>query len=399
MLTMTSLSVGLGLLLLAALGLVGWSLRPRAVLASGVDNAQNRFYRQRRNEITAEFQQGLLDARQRDELELELDRQLLEEATGQGEQKTAHSPSSPLLLPVVAGLLIALSVGVYQQLGYSDDLRLQQLQQRIVNGDGDPAANLAAYQRLLGDIIDSHPDSADHLVVMTGLLRQRGDYPATIPYYQKLLELYPNDPELMAQLGQARYLGSGRQLDAQTLNLLNQALQLEPTQATALGVLGIDAFAHGDHTGVLKYWQPLLGGLPPGSAQFNLIASGVQQARLRAVAAGQLSGLSIRIEIAEAALTEPGILFVVAREPSGMPMPVAALKLPVTGQSSQQLVLTDGDVIRPGLGLKDFPKLQLSAHISRRGVANRGPGDWLADAVTVNVADSGELTLVIDSQL
>ncbi|MBD2859031.1 c-type cytochrome biogenesis protein CcmI [Spongiibacter sp. KMU-158] len=399
---MSNLILGELLLLAFAAAIFIWGIRSgRQLDGATVAQAQSQFYRQRRAEISAEFEQGLIDETQRGDLEMELDRQVLEEAPTAA--AVANSATGfPFWVAGFGVLLIVSAIWLYGYLGYRDDLQLQALQADIVAA-GQSGAEMSpeainAYQQQLQKIIDKHPDSADHLVVMTGLLRQRGDFAGSIPYFEKLRELYPKDPDIMAQLGQARYLASNRTLDATTQALFDQALQIEPNQATALGVLGIDAFARGDFRGVLQYWQPLMMGLPPGTQQFNLIASGIQQARERAVAAGELKGISIAINYSEAALATPGILFVVAKEPDGMPMPVAALKLPVMG-NGQQVILLDSDIIRPGKQFKDFSELSISAHISTTGVANRRSGEWLAEPVSWESDTSLPLSLQIDTQL
>ncbi len=77
---MTSLYLALLLLLILAAAIFAWGFRNRtpAELAE-TDQAQSLFYRQRKAEIARDFEQGLIDAGQRQDLELELDRQVLEE--------------------------------------------------------------------------------------------------------------------------------------------------------------------------------------------------------------------------------------------------------------------------------------------------------------------------------
>ena len=55
------------------------------------------------------------------------------------------------------------------------------------------------------------PDSGEHLVMMATLFRQQNDFAGALPYYQRLALLFPEDPNVLAQLAQARYLVGDRQ--------------------------------------------------------------------------------------------------------------------------------------------------------------------------------------------
>mgnify|MGYP003147472567 FL=1 len=216
--------------------------------------------------------------------------------------------------------------------------------------------------------------------------------------------LFPEDADILAQLAQARYLAAQRQVDEQTQRLLDKALSINPRQATALGVVGIDAFAAERYADAVTVWQRLLSSLPGDSSEAMVIASGLNEAKKRALAAGSLSGVAVDIDL-DAALSAPpqAVLFVVARASDGNPMPVAALRLPlIDGVQSlpQRLYLTDSDVIRQGQVLADFDTLQLSAHISLSGTAMRGEGDLVSSAVSLDADPRQEaVSLLIDQRL
>ncbi len=396
---MLSLNIGLAVLVILALALVLWALRKPATVGAGDLHrlAQRGFYNQRRRELAEDFANGLIDEVQRQELENELDRQVLDE-TQNSEGVVATVSRTPWLGAAFAALIALVSLGLYSVLGYREDLLLQQIQREIIaSGDVNEAA-VDRYQAVLADIVDKRPD-AEHLVAMAGLLRQRGDFAAALPYYQALLDLYPQDPEVMAQVGQARYMAAGRRLDSETRALLEQAIAVEPRQVTALGVLGIDAFESGEYLRTLDYWQRLVSALPGGSPQQALIASGINEAKRRAAEQGTLFSIPVTVDFADGATGTGGMLFVVAREPGGMPMPVAALRLPLNSRETQHVFLTDSDVIRQGKGLRDFAELQVSAHISFSGTAMRRPGDWGAEPITVDVEAPGEIRLLINTKI
>jgi cytochrome c-type biogenesis protein CcmH len=392
----------LGIAILLGLAMVFVLLGARSVAGTSADGdlhrrAQRRFYQQRRSELTADRDAGLIDENQYQELERELDRQLVTESAVKVSNAALGRRRSVIVVLALAVPLLALSI--YAQLGHHLDVELRLLQSEIVKNGMDDAS-LQRYQDLVATILEKRPESAEHLVMMATLFRQQGDFAGALPYYQRLAALYPQDADVLAQLAQARYLVDDRRVDATSQDLLDRALAINPQQATALGVMGIDAFASGRYSDALNYWQRLLQVLPPNSGEASVIAGGVAEAKRLAMAAGELQGMALTVALnSDLGVAPEGVLFVVAKSTDGMPMPVAALRIPLSGQDWPiAMSLTDSDVIRQGKVLADFPELIVSAHISLAGTAIRKTGDWVAEPVQIrNVAELAPITLLINA--
>lgn len=367
--------------------------------AEPYSRAQRDFYRQRRKELQTDLDAGLLDQSQFFELCRELDYQMVSEGgPPRASAEVSRRGNALIWAAMIAVPLVA--VAVYWQMGYHRELGLKEIQQAMIDSGEFDRSQMSNMVERVESILEHRPDNAELLVMMAGIRRQQGDYAGAIPYYERLKELFPKDPNVVAQLAQARYLANGRRLNDRIRELLDQALETDPNQGTALGVYGIDAFARGDHLAALGYWTRLLRQLPPQSAEAGVIASGVAEAKSRAIAAGTLSGVEVTVSI-DNALGQPsgGVLFVVAKSADGNPMPVAALRQPLADADfPQTLWLTDLDVIRQGQMLGDFSSLILSAHISRAGTAVRQAGDWTSSTQSVDpqAAASEPVTLKID---
>lgn len=385
---------------LLALAIVIVLLAARSRAASGRDQhlyAQQRFFHQRLRELQAERDNGQLDEVQLATLERELKRQLVSETDQRPDYREVPSKGR-FSLYLLLILLPLLALGIYSQLGHQADLKLRDLQRQIASGEQLSAGQFQRFEAQLEKALAQRPESPDHLAMMAGLRREAGDFAGAAPYYQRLLALFPNDPDLMAQLAQARYLANDRQLTAPVRSLLDSALALNPQQSTALGVLGIDAFAKGDYANAIGYWQRLLPALPPASAEAAMIRDGLDAAKRRALESGELEGIEVAVSVDETLGPAPrGVLFVVAKAEDGNPMPVAALRREVNADSWPiNMTLTDGDVIRAGKQLDDFETLSLSAHISLAGTAIRQPGDWTSAAQTLVMPVTEPLQLHIE---
>ena len=72
---------------------------------------------------------------------------------------------------------------------------------------------------------------------------------------------------------------------------------------------------------------------------------------------------------------KPGdVLFVIARQPNGPPMPVAAKRLPVAA-FPVTVELSDNDSPMPTMKLSQAGAVEVVARVSRTGGANRAAGD------------------------
>ncbi len=394
----------LGIFVLLGLALLFVLLGARAGLHAEADGqlhrrAQRQFYVQRKTELSADRDAGLIDEAQCQELERELDRQLVSESETDVATKGIRRQRS--LIVIIALALPLLALLIYGQLGHRLDLQLRALQSEIL-AEGFDEERWQRYQDIVADILVQRPASAEHLVMMATLFRQQGDFAGALPYYQQLAILYPKDADVLAQLAQARYLASQRQVDSETQALLERALAINPQQATALGVLGIDAFAGGRYLDALNHWQRLLQVLPVSSGEAGVIAGGVAEAKRLAIAAGDLDGVAVTVGLnPDLGAAPAGVLFIVAKSADGSPMPVAAARLPLSGDAADRhwpisVYLTDGDVIRQGKVLADFPDLLVSAHISLAGTAIRRAGDWVAAPVKYKGDAAAEVNLEID---
>ncbi|CAA0087813.1 Formate-dependent nitrite reductase complex subunit NrfG [Zhongshania aliphaticivorans] len=398
---MISLYIGLGVLILLAAILILLSLRSGQSNQSNLElhrRSQRDFYRQRQSELRSDFESGLIDESQLNELSQDLDRQLVTESAEV--EQTAISASKRSYILIMLIVIPVLCFALYDHLGYRHDIALQTLQKEIVS-DGINDARWQRYQDIVERILAKRPHSGEHLVMMATLYRQQGDFAGALPYYQRLEQLYPQDADVLAQLAQARYLVAGRIVDEQTRSLLNRVVAIDPTQATALGVLGIDAFAQGNYNDALMYWQKLLLQLPPGSVEVGVISGGIAETKRRMAAAGELQAVDVSVSLApDLGETPEGVLFVVAKSNDGNPMPIAALRSPLLTDQAWPITLqlTDADVIRQGMRLEDFSEFVLSAHISRAGTAIRRDGDWVGQPLLVELNEvAGPLNIAITS--
>ncbi len=161
---------------------------------------------------------------------------------------------------------------------------------------------------------------------------------------------------------------------------------------TALGLAGRISFEMGDFQKAIDYWTRLKLANPNSQTQVidEFIDNAIAQLKAQGIdyEAAPSNHLVVNVELPLAweGLASDAILFVYAR-PVGLKMPVAAKRLRITAQTVQ-VVLTDADGMGNGLTLSSVDTVEVTARVSLTGIANTQPGDWSAQAVTVDVSAS-----------
>jgi cytochrome c-type biogenesis protein CcmH len=208
-----------------------------------------------------------------------------------------------------------------------------------------------------------------------------------------LQQKFPEDPSIASQYAHALYLAADRHLTAEALAQAQRALQADPDQSTALGLLGIDAFERKDYPQALLHWRHLLRMLPPGSANAGMIERGIKQAE-QALGPAGFPGPKVVVTVSlapefSAAQSQGAILFVFARAINGPPMPLAVARLdprqlPVT------VTLDDSMAMVPGVNLSSAKQIEVVARISASGQVRAEPGDLEGSSVPLTLGSAAQ---------
>jgi len=219
-------------------------------------------------------------------------------------------------------------------------------------------------------------------------------------------------PEVLAQMAQAQFFANGNQLGTESVAALDRALELNPNEPTALGLLGIAAFESGEYAGAIGYWERLLAGMPPGGEGAMAIQGGIDRARERmqesgvtsaeaAAATEQQLQISVRVELADElaeAFGDDAVVFVSARDPQGPSMPLFAQRLS-KAELPAEVVLDASDALMPGVRLQQGQTLQLSARISASSDVMQASHESRAVTLTAGDDSDNPTVLQIDRTL
>lgn len=271
----------------------------------------------------------------------------------------------------------------------------------------------------LAERLQARPDDAEGWLMLGRSYTALGRYRDAALAWRKAGALLPPDATRLADLADVVAMAQNKRLAGEPAQLVQQALDLDPTHAKALALAGSVAFEARDYAAARGYWERLLAVVPADAplaramqgsiaraAQLEGAASvpAVSPAVSTAVAAapsspGDAGAAAIEGEIAVSAelagrIAAGDTLFVFARAVDGPRMPLAVLRRPAQAEPLR-FRLDDAMAMSPQLKLSAFPRVIVGARISRSAGAMPQPGDLVGQSGVV-VPGAGGLRIVID---
>lgn len=384
-------------------------------------------YRDQLKDLKAEFSAGQISEAQYSATKLELETRAAEDALVAEEATSLLAPrpapaSSRRLGVGLAALLPVAAFGMYFWLGNPGVLTA------IASGQGAvPASSQPSREDILAMIgqiesrTQTHPADAmawEALAMANGLA---GRWPEAVQAFARAYQLQPGKPSVMVGYAESLAMANNQVLAGQPIELVNQALQIDPGNAKGLELAVIHAYQIGDYARAIEFIDRLGQQVPPDSAAGREVLamrtdalrraqalSGAAQAQdvpgaptaANAPLAGRpAASVAGKVDVAEALKPRIGpqdTIFVLARAGDGGP-PLAAMRVQV-GPLPLQFRLDDSMAMIPGNVLSLHPEVMLVARISASGNPIAQPGD-LEGRLTGVAVGSADVHLVIDRVL
>ncbi|MGM0693703.1 MAG: c-type cytochrome biogenesis protein CcmI [Pseudomonadota bacterium] len=410
---MTLLWIALAVLLLPALWLLVAPLRR----AASVSAAQRDFeandrtadqnlaiYRRRLASLEAARERGDIDSTRFEEDRLELERSLLEDTEHLVRAPLKSAASGRLAVPVVMVAVVLASVFWYIEQGAEGDLTLYTVQQQVMN---DPEATLPMLVERLEEQAARQPDNPNVWRALFPLYRDNGRIDEATDALERLVELEGRQPRLLAELAQIRYFAAGREMTEEVQALVDEVREMDSSQPTVLGMLGIDAFDDGDYEVAIDRWRRAIAGMDdPDTA--DALRQGIRVAQQRlglepdeaeeAVAEGP--GIAVRVRLADELadrLDTDATVFVVARDLEGELPPLAVAQARLS-ELPMTVVLDDSRAMSSEARISQVDQARLMVRVSESGQATPQPGDLLGTREGVAVGDTEDepVEVVVD---
>jgi len=240
--------------------------------------------------------------------------------------------------------------------------------------------------------VKSNPSDASSWAMLAHSYDMLGRYADASASYARLVDLLPNDPQVLADAADSLALANGRKLAGAPMKLVERALALDANNLKALSLAATDAFERKDPAAAIGYWQRARAQITDTTLGQEIDASialaRAQQARAASGAGDVVGGRIVLADKLKDRVAAGDSLFVFARPAEGSRMPVALMRrraseLPLEFELDDSMAM----VAHNRLSLQS--RVVIGARISKRGDAAPSSGDLQGFSAPVNVGTVG----------
>jgi cytochrome c-type biogenesis protein CcmH len=386
-----------------------WVLPPllwRRTASEGVARAASNLavYRDQLAELDSDLRIGTLSPAQYVQAKLEIELSVLDEARVEGTPAPRASRGGHRTAAVLAATIPLCAALLYWQFG-SPDALLQRAS--VARGEHEVTAQqIEAMVAKLAARLEQNPDDAKGWAMLARSYAAMQRFSEALAAYAKATALVKDDANLLADYADALATSTGRNLEGRPLELVKQALKLDPNQWKALALAGTAAFDRKDYKTAVAYWEKLVQQLSPDSEFSQSLTASIAEARqLGGIKSGASPGpqpataASVRgtvsLSPALAGKVDPAdTVFIFTRAAEGSRQPLAVVRHQVKDLPAG-FTLDDSQAMSAGMKLSNFREVVVGARISKNGSATPQSGDLQGISQKVKVG-SGDIVVVID---
>ena len=367
---------------LLAVVLVGWLLWPaRRRLRVSARDANIAIYRDQLRELESDLAAAKIAREDYERSRRELERRLLDDvAATEAPARLAVPWPAIAIIPVMA-------IAVYFVVG--SPRMIQQEAEHAVT-----AQQVEAMVARLAAKLRENPDDAEGWKLLGRSYTAMQRFPEAVDAYAQAATRSPRDAQLLADFADALAMARGQSLQGEPEKLVQRALEIDPKNLKALALLGTAAFERKDFQRAAEVWKRMLDVVPPGSEDARAIQANVDEAL--ALQGGRVLRGEVRLsEKLKSQASPDDLVYIFARAVEGPPMPLAVARKRVRDLPAS-FALDDTMAMAPAAKLSNYPRVVISARVSKSGNANPQPGDLQGASAPV-ANDASGVRVVIDS--
>jgi len=354
-------------------------------------------YREELDKLEAESQSGLMDEQSYALAHAELRQRLFQDTNEEDDKSFSKSPKITILGILI--FVLILSSGLYFVLGDAT---------RVAQKNAEKPVTQEAVERMVTEFaqkMEKDPQNLKGWVMLARSYRILGRNQEAEKAYARAGDFVNSDPQLLADYADVIATNTNGDFSGKPMQLINQALKLDPNNLLALWLSGSASFSTQNYKVAVQTWEKLNSLLPAQSDESRAIQASIAEARekghLPASAPLVMSDKAVSgiVEVAadlQSKIKAGDILMVIARKP-GERMPVAVLKTDVT-KFPMSFVLNDALAMNPQMPISQLPEVSVEVRISKTGMAKAETGDLISKPKIVTVGTS-KVRLLIDQAI
>lgn len=363
--------------------------------------ASNRaLFEARLQELEADRREGTLSDADYERAVMELKKSFVAENTD--EEKAIIDKPAGIILPVV--VLVVVSVGLYfsfdswrlQQRAADARAALPELSERII-GDSNAEATdeeMEIFALGLRQRLAEEPDAGAWMLYGRLMMQQR-QLEQALEAFERSLQLEPDRTSTLITYSQALIM-SGSDVDlAQAAQNIRQVIEAQPTNAEALGLLGVIAYERGDYEQAQQAWEMALEVLNPQDPRYAAIEESLSEVAERLE--GNVLFLTVTVDISSELRNEMPAnanLFVFVRDPDGQRAPAAVVRQRVSDFPTT-VTLTEENAMMDGHTLATIDSWLVGARLTTSDTIEVRPGVMEARPRLLDKESGQSVTLTI----
>lgn len=357
-------------------------------------------YREEFDKLEAEHHTGVITASDYEIAHAEMRQRLFQDTIEEDDQEVAGSVKKTTL--GICIFIVLLSSGLYFYLG--DVVRVAQTSsEQPVTQEG--------VEKMVAEFaikMEKDPTNLKGWAMLARSYRILGRNEDAAKAYARAGNFIDSDPQLLADYADVLAANANGSFAGKPLQLINQALKLDPDNLMALWLSGTASFNANNYKAAVQTWEKLAKQIPADTDEARAIQGSIAEARAKgglatttsaptptpAVSSGKEISGKIELSSGMKPKIKPGdIVMVIARKP-GERMPVAVLKVPAT-DFPMRFTLSDALAMNPAAPLSQLSEASIEVRISKTGMAKPEAGDLISTAQTIQVGTK-DVRLLVD---
>ncbi|WP_025564961.1 c-type cytochrome biogenesis protein CcmI [Psychromonas sp. SP041] len=383
-------------------------------------------------EVEDDIQQGVVI--DKDTMIAELQYNLLDDIDDTVSSKQSQQNNSQRIwIPGVVFLILA-SLSLYWSVGAFKEMndwqgalqRYPEIHKKLFE-DNDSTPNEKELEDLMLGLrthLENEPNDAQGWVLYSRLGRVFKDKELALDAIKKAIQAAPNNAEIELEYIELKMKLGDEYSQATAESMLNRFLQKYPDNYEGWSMYGFMALQQENFVGAIERWQKMLALVDQSSEKASMLKNSIayaqeqlalqkqpEQVEQKTVSAEQsgveqnndapaIIGAAYEVNVSlseQVNYAKNSTLFVYAQSVNGSPMPIAAIKLPIS-TFPVKVVLSDANAMMQGIKLSDHPQFIIKARISADGTVNKDVGQWSGESGVINAGEENLINIKIDQQ-
>jgi len=346
-------------------------------------------YREELDKLESEYKAGIITSADYEISHAEMRQRLFQDTIEEDDQEVAGSANKTAIGLCI--FIVLLSSALYFSLG---DVA------RIAQRNSEKPVTQEGVEKMVAEFaikMEKDPTNLKGWAMLARSYRILGRNEDAAKAYARAGNFIDSDPQLLADYADVLATNANGNFAGKPLQLINQALKLDPDNLMALWLSGTASYTVNNYKAAVQTWEKLAKQIPPDTDEARAIQSSIAEARAKGglaaapspaptpvISSGKSISGKIELSAELKSKIKPGdIVMVIARKP-GERMPVAVLKVP-TGEFPMSFTLNDSLAMNPNAPLSQLTEASVEVRISKTGMAKPEVGDLISTAQTIQL--------------